>query len=31
MANPNMAAEVVVARYVEEVWNPRKVQLVDEL
>jgi steroid delta-isomerase-like uncharacterized protein len=26
-----MAAEVVVARYVEEVWNQRKVQLVDEL
>jgi steroid delta-isomerase-like uncharacterized protein len=31
MSNPHMAAEDVVARYVEEVWNQRKVQFVDEL
>jgi steroid delta-isomerase-like uncharacterized protein len=31
MSNPNVTAEDIVARYVEEVWNQRKVQLADEL
>lgn len=31
MGHPNMAAEEVVARYVEEVWNEGNLQLVHEL
>ena len=31
MGHPNMAAEEVVARYVEEAWNRGNIQIVDEL